>query len=149
MDQHETMNMILEAIIFENWLRFNFIPADTDSDRPVLVISPENMEEIARLYPGLETLAAELANREIDFKASHKAIMNYIRKYIESGSEGLADKIMVSPEFQERVRNFQTWLQIHEKILDASCLEFRQWQRRFDKWSSSGAAVPCEISRKS
>ena len=67
----KTVDQVLEAVMFENWLRFYFIsekpdaPAHEDGEAPLFMAVPvKGMERISELYPHLLPLADAMNARK-------------------------------------------------------------------------------------
>lgn len=148
--EEEIMNAerrILEAVIFENWLRFYFIREEAGNNpqaEPALKIEVplKNMEQIKNLYPGLLPLAERLNNMPVDFEISRKAVLDFALYNLESKTmprRGLLE-ILESGNFQIQLQLFQAWLQTHEEELDSCILPFGQWLDRFYRWRREDGA---------
>ena len=78
------VDSVLEAIMFENWLRFYFISekpeaTSADGEKPLFMAVPvKGMERIAELYPHLLPLADEMNGKEVTFDMSQRAICSHI-----------------------------------------------------------------------
>lgn len=129
------MDEILNALIFENWLRFYFIPPGED-DAPVLAVPARSMAKIGELYPEYLPLAQNLNGLPVDFATSRNAILTYIRDYLDGKKlpAGRAESILASQAFQQRLQQFHTFVQLHEAQFDLGFLDFGQWLKLFDEW---------------
>ena len=133
---------ILQAVMFENWLRFYFINDENGEDNLSLKIPQKSLEKIEQLYPRLYPMAKDLNNKTITFESSRQAILNHIHAHVE-GSDipaGEAARILSSASFQCRLQLFHTWTQLHEPQLDAGFMEFGAWQNLFSQWLNTPGA---------
>ena len=140
---------MLEAVAFENWLRFYFVTEMTeegvapDAEPRLFIIVPEKgMEKIARDYPELLPLARELNNGEITFETSQMAVCGYIVEHIDDKyvPRDTAAGVMDSTAFQTQLQLFNTWVQLHEEQLERDVLDFGTWLKLFGEWKASPAA---------
>ena len=139
---------VLEAIMFENWLRFYFISekpeaASTDGETPLFMAVPvKGMERIGELYPHLLPLADEMNGKEVSFDMSQRAICNHIATYVDGKIIARDSAVMIfnSSTFQVQMQLFNTWAQMHEDQLDRGFTEFGAWRKLFDEWRLSPGA---------
>ena len=139
---------VLEAVMFENWLRFYFISEKPDAapsggEAPLFMAVPvKGMERIAELYPHLLPLADEMNGQEVTFEMSQRAICNFVATHVEGKSVARDSAAMIfnSSTFQVQMQLFNTWVQMHEEQLDRSFVDFGGWQRLFDEWRTTPAA---------
>ncbi|MBQ9406421.1 MAG: hypothetical protein IJU37_06770 [Desulfovibrio sp.] len=146
--QHAVFS-VLEAVMFENWLRFYFIsekpdaPADKDGQKPLFVAVPDKgMQRIKELYPHLLPLAEEVNGKEITFEISRAAVCNFVLLHLDGKimERNTAAMIFDSTLFQVHMQLFHTWVQVHEDQLDREFLDFGAWRNLFDQWRESKAA---------
>lgn len=133
----DNIDRIIEVVMFENWLRFYFIAEEGDT---LSIRLPEKaMEQLKKRYGHLYGLADRLNNVAI----SHDTSMNEVCLFISGGFDGhpmpdhvIAD-VFASAAFQVEIELFNHWVQAHEAQLDASFLEFSEWQRLFAEWEKA------------
>lgn len=134
---------ILEAVMFENWLRFYFI-TETPSREDALFISvPEQaMARIGELYPHLLPLAENINGKEIDFETSRSAICTFVVTEVDGKRipRNMSDTVFDSSTFQVELQMFNTWVQAHEALLDKAFMDFGAWRTAFAQWRASEAA---------
>ena len=140
---------VLEAVMFENWLRFYFItekpdaPKTTDGQTALFLAVPvKGMERISELYPHLLPMAEDVNGKEVDFETSRRAVCNFVLEHVD-GKEmprDAAGMIFESSTFQIQMQMFNTWVQMHEEQLDRGFLEFGAWSKLFAEWRDSPAA---------
>ena len=58
-DMRRAMSSLLDAVIFEQWVRFSWIEEDKDGDFCILVPEP-TVQELAEDYPQYKELLAQL-----------------------------------------------------------------------------------------
>ena len=140
---------VLEAVMFENWLRFYFISekpeesAPEDGEAPLFMGVPvKGMERIAELYPHLLPMADAMNGKEVTFETSQRAICSFIAAHVEGKSIARESAAMIfnSASFQVQMQLFNTWVQIHEDQLDRAFTEFGAWRKLFDEWRQSPGA---------
>ncbi len=143
------VDKMLEAVAFENWLRFYFITEMTedgaapDAEPRLFIIVPEKgMEKIAHDYPELLPLARELNNAEITFETSQMAVCGYIVQHIDGKyvPRDTAAGVMDSMAFQTQLQLFNTWVQLHEEQLEKDVIDFGTWLTLFGEWKATPAA---------
>ena len=147
------ISILLEAVMFENWLRFYFIaerPSDNGEDEPALLISvpDKGMKRIAEQASHLLPLAQAMNGREVTFEISRRAVCEYVLHHVEGKRlpTNQAAIVFESALFQVELQLFNTWVQIHEDQLDEHFLEFGTWRDLFDEWRQTPAAR--ELSEK-
>ena len=139
---------MIEAVMFENWLRFYFISekpeaAPVDGEAPLFMAVPvKGMERIAELYPHLLPLADEMNGQEVTFEMSQRAICNFVATHVEGKSVARDSAAMIfnSSTFQVQMQLFNTWVQMHEDQLDRGFTEFGAWRKLFDEWRQTPGA---------
>lgn len=140
---------VLEAVMFENWLRFYFIiekpdaPADENGEKPLLLAVPEKgMERIKEHYPHLLPLAEEMNGKEVDFETSRRAVCTFVLEHLDGAAmpRDAAAGIFESTAFQIQMQLFNTWVQMHENQLDQGFLEFGAWRKLFAQWRETPGA---------
>lgn len=147
----EEVKLILEVLMFENWLRFYFIKEekikaeDGGEEQDVLKLElPEKaINKIKELYPDLYPLAKEMNGRVIDFELSRTAVMAYVMEAIDGTKipRGEAQRVLNSAIFQTDLQLFHTWVQMHENQLDQGFADFGAWRDMFSKWKESPQAI--------
>lgn len=144
---------ILEAVIFENWLRFYFIKENAPqgslndsslSGEQILTIDiPEkSMAKIAELFPRMLPMAESMNHKPIDFETSRRAVLTFVLDNVD-GKElprGMAQTVFSSATFQAKLQLFNTWVQMHEEQLDGGFLDFGKWRGLFARWLESPVA---------
>lgn len=143
-DFQRQVMLILEAAMFENWLRFYFIreAAEDGQEKLELQLPDKSMERIRELYPALYPMAEKLNGRAVDFAVSRDAVLKHIMEHID-GQEmerGQAQRILQSQAFQIRLQLFHAWAQMHEDQLDQGFLEFGAWRNLFAQWLETPGA---------
>ncbi len=136
----KAVEIILEAVIFENWLRFYFISENQDQDDALFLVVPEQgMTRIGELYPTLLPLAELLNEKELTFEASRTAICTYIVTEVDGKTipQNMSDMVFDSTTFQIELQLFNTWVQSHESQLDEGFMEFGAWKNFFSQWRNT------------
>lgn len=146
----EEVRLILEILMFENWLRFYFIKEEKSKDendgqdQTVLKLElPEKaLNKIKELYPDFYPLAREMNGRVVDFEISRRAVMGYVMEALDGTKipRGEAQRVLGSAIFQTDLQLFHTWVQMHENQLDQGFADFGSWRDMFAKWKESPAA---------
>lgn len=125
---------IMEVVMFENWLRFYFIAEEGDT---LFIRLPEKaLEQLKKRYGRFYELAERLNNVPISHETSMKEVCLFIADGIEGQPipEDVISRVFESGEFQIAMQLFGSWVQTHERQLDASFLEFSEWGRLFAQW---------------
>ncbi len=136
----KAIEVILEAVMFENWLRFYFISEKEDQEGKLFLEVPEQgMARITELYPNLLTLAESLNGKELTFESSRTALCTFVVTEIDGKviPQNMSDIVFDSSTFQIELQLFNTWVQSHEDQLDEGFLEFGAWKNFFSQWRSS------------
>ena len=150
-----SVNSIIEAVMFENWIRFYFIQemkeedAPEDKDPVLFVIIPDKaMHNIKVLYPELSVLAEDMHNHQITFEISQQVVCTYIVEHLDGHvmPRDTAGSVMDSVLFKTELQLFNTWIQLHEDQLEQTFLDFGNWQKLFSSWKESPAGK--ELSEK-
>lgn len=143
---------VLEALMFENWIRFYFIAEKDELDeqgekRLVIAIPDKGMDRIGELYPRLESLALGVNGREANFETSRKAICEYVLHELDGKSmeRGTAASIFDTQAFQVGAQLFNIWVQAYEQRLDERFLDFGSWRRLFSEWRASEQGRDIEL----
>lgn len=141
----QSVQHILEAVIFENWLRFYFITekplADTQEDALYIAVPEQGMARMRELYPHLLPLAESLQGKEITFDVSRTALCTYVVTELDGKRipRNMSDTVFDSSTFQMEMHLFNTWVQAHEAQLDKGFLDFTAWKNLFQEWRASEA----------
>lgn len=151
---HNSVAAVLEAVMFENWLRFYFISekleTEKTSEEPQLFMSipVKSMERISEEYTHLFPLADSMNGKPVDFDVSQRAICHFVLEHVDGKvmPQDTAAMIFASATFQVQMQLFNTWVQIHEEQLDKSFVEFGTWRSLFAKWQKEPGAK--ELSEK-
>ena len=132
---------VLEAVMFENWLRFYFI-GETGPDELKIELPEKSLARIRELYPRLYPMAEALNGKTVDFEVSRKAVLDHIINELEGKAfaSGYGRQILQSSAFQVRLQLFHAWEQLHEDQLDRGFAEFGAWQSLFAKWLETPGA---------
>lgn len=136
------VQQVLEAVIFENWLRFYFISEKPDNVDELYVAIPEQaMQRIQELYPHLAPLAHSLNAQVIDFDSSRRALCTYVATELDGKRmpAEMSAKVFDSATFQTEMQLFNTWVQAHEPQLDKAFMDFGMWRSLFAGWRTSDA----------
>lgn len=142
--------LVLEAVMFENWLRFYFIsekpdaPEGPDGEKPLFLAIPEKgMERIAELYPHLQPLALDMNGKELSFESSQRAVCSFVLDHVDGKTmpRDTAGTIFNSSTFQVQMQLFNAWVQMHEDQLDQGFVEFGAWRKLFNQWRESPGAT--------
>ncbi|MBQ9452617.1 MAG: hypothetical protein IJU65_04910 [Desulfovibrio sp.] len=148
-DFQHAVSTVLEAVMFENWLRFYFIsekydaPIGEDGQPSLYIAVPtKGMERIGVLYPHLLPMAEAINGKAIDFETSRRTVCNFVLMHVDGKSipRNMAAIVFESILFQIQLQLFNTWVQVHETQLDQNFLEFGAWQELFSKWRKTPAA---------
>lgn len=150
MQEHEAfakaLQQVLEAVMFENWLRFYFIteqldaPKDENGEEPLYIAIPDQgMKRIVELYPHLAPLAGSLQGKQVTFEESQRAICTYLAENVEGKTvtTQMANLVLNSQSFATELQLFNTWVQAHEDQLDETFSEFGTWRALFAEWRNS------------
>lgn len=138
----QAVTHILEAVMFENWLRFYFItekPGSGNEEKLFIAIPEQGLTRMQELYPHLMPLAESLNGKEIDFETSRSAVCTYVVTEVDGKRvpRNMSDMVFDSATFQTELQLFNTWVQAHEEQLDKGFLEFGAWRTLFAEWRAS------------
>ncbi|SDF54094.1 hypothetical protein [Desulfovibrio legallii] len=145
----KNVDQVLEAVMFENWLRFYFISEKPDADVPeggepplFMAVPVKSMERISELYPHLLPLADAMNGKEVAFETSRQAVCQFVLEQMDGKvlPRNTAGMIFGSAAFQVRLQLFNTWVQMHEAQLDRGFLDFDAWRKLFTEWTATPAA---------
>lgn len=139
----EAVNGMLEALMFENWLRFYFLQEEKrpGADEPVLrVIIPEPaMQRIRDRFTAYVPMAERMNGREATLELSRDAVCDFIRTTYEGTliPRGSVASYFDSHAFQVGMQLFNVWVQAYEELLDATFHDFARWCEAFRTWRAS------------
>ena len=150
-DFRNAVEQALEAVMFENWLRFYFIeelppapdaPAGEAGERLCIRVPEKGMARIAELYPNLLPLAESMNGHEVDFETSRRAVCTFVLGHLDGKTmpRDMAAVVFGSATFQIQLQLFHTWLQMHEDQLDQGFQEFGAWRTLFAQWRATPGA---------
>lgn len=142
----EGVEEILQAVMFENWLRFYFLSEEKDdAGEPVLRMDlpDKSLVKIHELYPALYQLAEKLNHKVVDFETSRSAVLSWVLDNLDGKKlpTGMTRMVLESLAFQLRLQMFHAWVQLHEDQLDQRFMDFGAWQKLFEEWAKSPAAI--------
>lgn len=120
------MSTLLNAVIFEQWLRFSWIEEDEEGDF-CIQIPAETVSELVEDYPEYEGLIAQLNGTIVDADMACSAVLGYARSLL--GEQSLA--VLEHNEFQNMVGRFHQWLNDNVEALDQDPKNFDQWCELF------------------
>ena len=134
---------ILEAVMFESWLRFTFleeVPGERPEDEPRLFIRLDEAarQRLAGEEAHLLPLALMVDGREASFANSREAVCRFVLEELEGRDipQGTAASVLDSPDFQFRLQLFNNWLQEQESVLERTPHDFSDWRIKFAQWRS-------------
>ncbi len=141
----KAVNRMMDAIIFENWLRFYFLSEegakDNEEQKLMIAIPEKAMGQIAQRYGSLREMAEALNGREATMDNSRSAVVNFVKREVEGTFVpvgGLA-ACFDSKAFQNTLHLFNAWIQAAEDMLDAQFYDFDQWRDLFASYKDSEA----------
>lgn len=120
------MSALLNAVIFEQWLRFSWIEEDEEGDF-CIQIPAETVSELVEDYPDYEILIAQLNGTIVDADMACSAVLGYARAAL--GEQSLA--VLENHAFQNMVGRFHQWLNDNVETLDQEPKNFDQWCELF------------------
>ncbi|MDR2055256.1 MAG: hypothetical protein LBQ10_05240 [Desulfovibrio sp.] len=145
----KAVTQVLEAVMFENWLRFYFI-AQKDGDAlgqddgaPLFIAVPDKaMERIREGYAHLLPMAEAVNGQKADFETSRRAVCAFVLEQLDGKTmpRDMAGIVLESATFQAQLQLFNIWVQSHENQLDERFLDFAAWRSLFAKWRQSSEA---------
>ena len=134
---------ILEAVMFESWLRFTFleeVPGENPSDEPRLFIRLDEAarQRLAARESHLLPLALMVDGREASFEHSREAVCRFVLEELEGRviPQGPAAAVLDGRDFQLRLQLFNNWLQEQESVLERTPHDFADWRIKFAQWRS-------------
>ncbi len=131
---------MLDAVMFENWVRFYFLQeAENDPDRLFVAIPEKGMDRIREMFPDFVPMAEALNGREMTLEVSREAVCGFIHDTLEGSliPEGSMAAYFDTHAFQASLQLFNVWVQAYEKLLDETFLDFGRWREEFAKWRAS------------
>ena len=140
---------VLEAVMFENWLRFYFItekPEETagpDGETPLCqAVHETGKVRMQQLSPHLLPMAEDMNGPEVDFETSRRAVCTFVLDNLDGKSlpKDMTSTIFESATFQVQMQLFNAWVQMHESQLDQGFLEFGAWRKLFTQWRETPGA---------
>ena len=141
----KAVNRMMDAIIFENWLRFYFLAEDESveegqEEAKLRISIPEKaMAQISQRYGALKDMAEALNGSEATLENSRSAVVNFVRHEVEGSlvpTGGLA-ACFDSMLFQNSLHLFNAWIQAAEEMLDKTFYDFDQWRDLFASYKDS------------
>lgn len=138
--EHEKiLDAFLEALFFENWLRYNFLENTREgADEIVKLRIPErDWELIRRKYPHLEELAAALDGKATEFETARQTLLHYLAALIARRhlAPETAATIVEAPRLAKELEQLHCWLNMQP--LELPQLEFDAWIGLFQDWKNS------------
>lgn len=138
------VQQVLEAVVFENWLRFYFISEQPgQADLLYISIPDQAMQRIQELYPHLAPLAHSMNAQVINFETSRAALCTFVATELDGKRipTEMSAKVFDSTTFQTEMQLFNTWVQAHESQLDKAFMDFGMWRSLFAAWRKSDAVL--------
>ncbi len=121
-EMKQAMSVLVDAVIFEQWLRFSWIEEDEEGDFCVQI--PEaTVKELEADYPQYKGLIAQLNGTIVDADMACSAILGYAHATLGEHSMAVLDHA----DFQNMVGNFHQWLNDNVEMLDQEPKNFDQW----------------------
>ena len=126
------MSTLLNAVIFEQWLRFSWIEDLPQFPQKGVLhfcfqFPAETGSELVEDYPEYEGLIAQLNGTIVDADMACSAVLGYARSSL--GEQSLA--VLEHNEFQNMVGRFHQWLNDNVEALDQDPKNFDQWCELF------------------
>ncbi|MDR2744061.1 MAG: hypothetical protein LBB66_02520 [Desulfovibrio sp.] len=134
---------VLEAVMFENWLRFYFITRkdgdateQDDEGRLFVAVPDRGMERIRKDYAHLLPMAEAVNGRKADFETSRRAVCAFVLERLDGKTmpRDMVGIVLESATFQAQLQLFNAWVRAHEDRLDEGFLDFAAWRSLFAKW---------------
>ena len=127
------MSALLDAVIFEQWVRFSWIEEDADGDFCIQI--PEaTVRELEEDYPDYKSLLGQLNGTIVDATMACSAVLGYARSAL--GEQSMA--ALEHPEFQSLVGRFHQWLHDNVDKLEQEPFNFDQWCLMFHESMQEG-----------
>lgn len=118
----EKREFLLEAVFFEQWLRFCWIAEESEG---CFIRVPEAAAcDIEKNFPQLKPLLECLNNSPVDAGLSCEAVLNYGRSQLGDS----LDSVLASSVFQNRVTQFHLWLARKGEELENEEVSFARWK---------------------
>ncbi len=136
----------LEALRYEQWLRFSFLE-EAPGGAAILAV-PEEAARISRREEApLARILEELQGREISMERSREAIFRLLEHRFNLTQKALreaAAALAKDADFRRQIDLFQGWVQ---EIVNAETREekpdeapsFRKWEESFQAWLKKGS----------
>lgn len=137
---------ILQALMFENWLRFYFLREEKNGEGETVLrmeLPEKSLDKIRKLYPELLPLAEQLNHKIVDFESSRGAVLTWVLDNLDGKKlpRGLVKTVLESAAFSVRSQMFHAWAQLHEDQLDQGFVDFGTWKKLFEEWARTPAAI--------
>jgi len=128
---------VLEAHMFEFWLRFYFLKEK--GDKLFMEVPEEKVAEIREKYPRLVKLVEMMNSREVTVKSSHEDLCAFLGLEFDGQKYGpnVVSKAMDSKMFTFEHHLFNLWAQGHELLLDSEWFDFQDWKDMFEEWKTT------------
>lgn len=121
-DMKKAMSTLLDAVIFEQWVRFSWIEEDQEGDFCIQI--PEaTVKELGEDYPKYKGLIAQLNGTIVDADMACSAILAYAHGVLGEHSTSVLEQA----EFQHMVGRFHQWLNDNAEKLGKEPYNFDQW----------------------
>ena len=139
----QAIQSMLEAIIFENWIRFYFLLEEEEQPgkeaRIYIGIPDQAMTRIRENYGPLIRMAEQLNGREATLDVSRNAVCDFIRSEYEGNiiPQGSLAAYFDTHSFQIDLQLFNIWVQGSETFLEQQFMDFDQWRTSFRNWCNS------------
>ncbi len=139
----EFAKKLLEALCFEQYLRFFFLDVedDADFDAPAVLHVPEDViKNIQETKPMLLPLLNTLQGHAITFEQSRSAVIDqaaYLMGFSPSDQEyrKVVAKISTSEFFQDELLEFHSWVQEMDETQDFfDVIPFVVWLEKYRTW---------------
>ena len=141
----KAVSQVLEAVMFENWLRFYFItqktdgaPGQDDGAQLFIAVPDSGMERIRDEYAHLLPMAEAINGQKADFETSRRTVCTFVLEQLDGKTmpRDMAGIVLESATFQAQLQLFSLWVQSHEGQLDEKFLDFATWRSLFAKWQT-------------
>lgn len=128
--------MIMDAVLFENWLRFYFLSISAENkNESILDVPKETSAKIQKQYPEFCAMLKTLDKKPADFARSRDAILGCC---LQAGLEAATiQQIISSKEFSAKLQLFNDWVCRHEQHLEHEKRDFQIWRELFWEWAKT------------
>ena len=139
----QAIQSMLDAIIFENWIRFYFLMEEEEQAgkeaRIYIGIPDQAMSRIRENYGALIHMAEQLNGKEATLETSRNAVCDFIRREYEGNiiPQGSVTAYFDTHSFQIELQLFNIWVQGSETFLEQQFMDFNQWRASFRNWCNS------------